>query len=177
MVDMKTIIVLVMHGAPPNDFPRHELGEFMALYSRMKRETGHSTPPNVQYQELEEKLKNWPRTKQNDPFFAASEELASELSRVSGDPVITGYNEFCAPDVTTALERAAEGGAEKIVVVTPMMTRGGEHAEKEIPELVADFQRAHPQIKTIYAWPYDTQHVALLLKEQINRYNPDFAAV
>ena len=30
---MKTIIILVMHRTPPNDFPREELGEYFRLHS------------------------------------------------------------------------------------------------------------------------------------------------
>ena len=117
-----------MHGAPPSDFPRKELSEFFVIYGRMKREGGHGADVDPRYAELEEKIKTWPRTAANDPFYAASEALAAELSQATGFKVIVGYNEFCGPDVATALEIAAEKGAEKIVVATPMMTRGGEHA-------------------------------------------------
>ena len=84
--------------------------------------------------------------------------------------MILGYNEFCAPDVPEALGQAAEAGAEKIVVVTPMMTRGGEHAETEIPALVRQFQADHPGIETVYAWPYDKTEIALFLKRHIERF-------
>jgi len=33
---MKTIVVLAMHSAPPNDFPKHELAEFFSLYESPK---------------------------------------------------------------------------------------------------------------------------------------------
>ena len=167
---MNTIIVLVMHGAPPTDFPRPELSEFFVLYGRMKREGGHGALVNERYAALEEKIKKWPRTAANDPFYAASEELAAELGQVTGHQVIVGYNEFCAPDVATALELAVEGGAEQIIVVTPMMTRGGEHAEAEIPATVRVFQEDHPRIKTVYAWPYAKAEIALFLKQHIDRF-------
>lgn len=167
---MKTMIVLVMHGAPPSDFPRAELSEFFVIYGRMKREGGHGAVVNERYAALEEKIKNWPRTAANDPFFAASDDLAAELSWTTGYRVIVGYNEFCAPDVATALELAAEDGAEQIIVATPMMTRGGEHAEAEIPATVRIFQEDHPAIKTVYAWPYDKAEIAAFLKQHINRF-------
>ncbi|AKG53943.1 hypothetical protein DGWBC_1296 [Dehalogenimonas sp. WBC-2] len=166
---MKTIIALVMHGAPPNDFPRAELGEFFAFYGKQKRE-GHGAPVNERYSYLESKIKNWPRTAKNDPFFAASEDLAAELSKETAFPVVVGYNEFCAPDVETALENAVAQGVERIIVVTPMMTRGGEHAETEIPELVNQFQKLHPSINTVYAWPFDKSEIALFLKLHISRF-------
>lgn len=167
---MKTIIVLVMHGAPPTDFPRQELSEFFVIYGKMKREGGHGAVVSPRYAELEAKIQNWPRTPANDPFYAASEALAAELSQATGFKTIVGYNEFCAPDVATALEIAVEEGAEQIVVATPMMTRGGEHAEAEIPATVRIFQEDHPHIKTVYAWPYDKAEVAAFLKQHINRF-------
>ncbi|PPD58543.1 sirohydrochlorin chelatase [Dehalogenimonas etheniformans] len=167
---MKTLIVLVMHGAPPTDFPRQELSEFFVIYGRMKREGGHGTAVNPRYAELEEKIKNWPRTAANDPFYTASEALAAELSQATGFKVVVGYNEFCAPDVATALEIAADEGAEEIVVATPMMTRGGEHAEAEIPATIRIFQEDHPKIKTVYAWPYDRAEIAAFLKQHISRF-------
>ncbi|WP_158513478.1 sirohydrochlorin chelatase [Dehalogenimonas formicexedens] len=167
---MKTIIVLVMHGAPPTDFPRQELSEFFVIYGKMKREGGHGAVVNPRYAELEEKIKNWPRTAANDPFYAASEALASELSLATGFKVVVGYNEFCAPDVATALEIAADESPEKIIVATPMMTRGGEHAEAEIPAAIRIFQEDHPRIETVYAWPYDKAEIAAFLKQHITRF-------
>ena len=159
-----------MHGAPPTDFPRQELSEFFMIYGRMKREGGHGAAVNPHYAELEEKIKNWPRTGANDPFYAASEALAAELSQATEFEVVVGYNEFCAPDVATALEIAAEEGAEKIVVATPMMTRGGEHAEAEIPAIIRIFREDHPSIQTVYAWPYDKAEIAAFLKQHISQF-------
>jgi sirohydrochlorin cobaltochelatase len=84
--------------------------------------------------------------------------------------VIVGYNEFCAPDVATALETAADDSPEQIVVATPMMTRGGEHAEAEIPATIRIFQEDHPAIKTVYAWPYDKTEIATFLKQHLSRF-------
>lgn len=74
---MKTVVVLAMHGAPPNDFPKHELAEFFSLYSvpRHIPET-HSATPKHRYAELEASIRAWPRTEQNDPFYYASQDLA-----------------------------------------------------------------------------------------------------
>jgi hypothetical protein len=33
---MKTIVVLAMHGAPPNGFPKRELAEWFGLHGRME---------------------------------------------------------------------------------------------------------------------------------------------
>jgi sirohydrochlorin cobaltochelatase len=168
---MKTIIVLAMHGTPPNDFPREELAEFFRLHATIESGGTVDGPAQARYSALDEKMKNWPRNEKNDPFHAASQELAAQLSEASGNEVIVGYNEFCAPDIDGALQSAADRGAGKIIVATPMMTRGGGHVEKEIPAQIAAFAAQHPEIEITYAWPYDTVDVARFLSEHISRFS------
>ena len=115
-------------------------------------------------------MRNWPRNEQNDPFHVASQELAAHLSEVSGYEVIVGYNEFCAPSFDEALQSAKNKGATKIIVATPMMTRGGEHAEKDIPAKIEEFSTRYPKIEIVYAWPFDTMQVARFLSEHISRF-------
>lgn len=166
---MERVIVLAMHGAPPSDFPRRELAEFFSLHSRMESAppSGRS-PQGARYAELEAKMRSWPRNAENDPFWAASRALADELSRVTACGVGVGFNEFCAPDLDAALDQAAARGQE-VVVVTPMMTRGGSHAETEIPTAVQRAQERHPEVSMKYAWPFDDAAVAEFLAEQISR--------
>ena len=168
---VKTIIVLAMHGTPPQDFPRPELGEFFALHSRLEQ-GGEAEKGGVlaRFKLLEDKVRNWPRTPQNDPFHAFSQELAGELASAGEYEVITGYNEFCAPDIPRALEQAVERGAERIVVVTPMMTRGGEHAEIEIPALIRRFRLLHPEIEVTYAWPFEKAEIAAFLNRHLKLF-------
>ncbi len=168
---MKTIIVMVMHGVPPNDFPRQELAEFFTLQGRLRRDPGPDKALIMErHSSLADKIRSWPRTPQNDPFHAGSQELAEHLSRQTGYTVLVGYNEFCAPNVNEALEEAARKQAQRIVVVTSMMTRGGEHAEVEIPSLVQSFQTHHPEIETVYAWPFAANTVAQFLAEHISKF-------
>jgi sirohydrochlorin cobaltochelatase len=167
---MKTVIVLAMHGAPPRDFPRQEMGEFFALHSRMDHAAGPERAPLQQrYAELEKTMRSWPRTAQNDRFWAASHELASHLSQATGHKVLVGFNEFCAPDLDEALDQAVARSAEQVIVVTPMMTRGGEHAEVDIPEAVRIAQERHPAVSILYVWPFDPAQVAQFLAAQIER--------
>jgi sirohydrochlorin cobaltochelatase len=167
---MKAVIVLAMHGAPPLDFPEQELAEFYNLHARLARTFGAGeTAAHRRSAELEAKIRTWPRTPKNDPFFAGSQELAVQLRRASGRKVVLGFNEFCAPSLDEALDQAAEQGAEKIIVVTPMMTRGGEHAEKDIPEAVEQARSRHPKEKFIYAWPFPVSEVAEFLTAQAGR--------
>lgn len=168
---MTTIIVLAMHGAPPNDFPRQEMLEFFGLHTRLEHAPpGEHGALQQRYAALESKMRAWPRTPENDPFFAASEQLAQELSQASGYDVVFGFNEFCAPDLVAALDEAVDRGAEQVVVITPMMTRGGEHATIDIPNLIKDAQERHRQVEMIYAWPFADSDVAAFLAEQIERF-------
>ena len=168
---MKSVIVLAMHGAPPHDFPRAELAEFMSLHARLEASVvSHSPTLESRYEELEQKMRQWPRSRQNDPFFASSQEIATALERASGYEVNLGFNEFCAPSLEAALERAASSGASRVFVVTPMMTRGGEHSEKDIAQAVKRAQEKHPDVRFVYAWPFDTSEVAGFLANQIKKF-------
>ncbi|HEY91552.1 MAG TPA: hypothetical protein G4O07_06920 [Dehalococcoidia bacterium] len=168
---MKTVIVLAMHGTPPRDFPRQELAEFFRLHSRVAEVNGSNHESfQDRYSLLDTKMRNWPRNARNDPFHAASQELATRLSEVTGYEVIVGYNEFCAPSLDVALQSAVNMNTSKIIVVTPMMTRGGEHAEKDIPSIIDEFSKLHPQVTIVYAWPFDSTRVARFLSEHISRF-------
>jgi sirohydrochlorin cobaltochelatase len=167
----KMVIVLAMHGSPPLDFPRGEMAEFMGLLSQL----GHKHGPKagaqkLRYEQLEAKLRAWPRTGQNDPFHAGSQELAKHLRQESGLEVIVGFNEFCAPTLDEALGRAVDRESGKIVVLTPMMTRGGEHSAVDIPEAIRRAQQKFPTQKIIYAWPFATEDIARFLSSQVTRF-------
>jgi sirohydrochlorin cobaltochelatase len=167
---MKRVIVLAMHGAPPKDFPKSELGEFMSLHARLSGTVSHSPALESRYEELDEKMRSWPRSAQNDPFFASSQEIAAELEHTAGMNVFLGFNEFCNPSMGTALQRAVSSGAERVFVVTPMVTRGGEHSEIDIAEAVNKAQASHPGVKFVYAWPFSALEVADFLTEHIKRF-------
>ena len=168
---MKAVIVLVMHGAPPNDFPERDLAELFGLQARLK----HAT--EVEHAALERrelalnaKMRSWPRTFHNDPFYFGSQELATHLSNATGFEVIVGFNEFCAPSLEDALDQATRRGAEKVIVVTPMMTCGGEHSEVDIPAAVEIAQARHPEIPILYVWPFKVSEVADFLAAQITSF-------
>ena len=168
---MKTIIVMAVHGAPPRDFPPDELREYFILHSRLGFSTvSHSPAIESRYEELEEKLKNWPRSMENDPFYAASQEVAGKLSNIMGQEVLVGFNEFCAPDVHEALRNATQRGATRVFVVSTMLTQGGEHAEKDISGAVQEAKKSYPEIEIIYAWPFETDDVALFMAEHIKKF-------
>jgi sirohydrochlorin cobaltochelatase len=81
-----TLIVLAMHGAPPNDFPGGELAEYFRLHSAVESaqhsgphqgnvnngngngKAGLSSEDLIRYRGLEARIRSWPRTATNDPF-------------------------------------------------------------------------------------------------------------
>ena len=168
---MTTVVVLAMHGVPPRDFPAPELAEFFGLHARIEA-GGHGMAPvqRQRYGDLEARLRAWPRTRANDPFHAASMDLAARLARDTGFEVIVGFNEFCGPSLDEAFAAAAARGAGRVIVVTPMLTQGGEHAERDIPAAIARARTAHREVEFVYAWPFEDAAVIRLLAEQVRRF-------
>ena len=166
----KPLIILAVHGMPPNDFPRKETLDYFMLHSRL--ENMPEPPPNMQkqFEELDSRMRNWPRTPENDLYSFTSHELAKELSNQTGHSVVVGFNEFCSPSLDDAFEEAIKQGPNKIIVVTPMMTQGGEHSEKDIPEAIERAKKKNPNIDYSFVWPFNTSKIAAFLAEQIKEY-------
>lgn len=168
---MSIAVVLVMHGVPPRDFPRGEMMELFGLHHRQAHASESEREAlQKRHDQLEEKMRNWPRTIDNDPFYAASAEMAQKLEEILREKVLVGFNEFCAPKIEDAIGEAASQSPDKIIVTTPMMTRGGEHSEKDIPSAIKRAQELYPDVKIIYAWPYDISDVAGFLAKHIKRF-------
>jgi sirohydrochlorin cobaltochelatase len=165
---MKTLILLAMHGVPPLDFPPSELGEFFRLHAFI--ESGLRSVrdfPEQRYRDLERKMRRWPRTRENDPFFTTSRTLAEQLHAKTAMDVVPGFVTFCAPDLDEAFREIVERGAERIVVVTPMMTSGGLHAERDIPEAISRARKTYPLVRMDYAWPFPLEEIVEFLARQI----------
>jgi len=168
---MKAVVVLAMHGSPPLDFPKDELAEFFTLHARFEHAPAPGgSPGSRRFRELEGKMRRWPRSAANDPFFAGSERLAAEIRKASGLEIILGFNEFCAPALDEALDRAAEKNPEKILVITPMMTPGGEHSERDIPAAIERARKRHPGMTFVYAWPFPPEGVAAFLASELAKF-------
>lgn len=166
-----TIIVLAMHGVPPSDFPPRELGEFMSLH--FKAEFGGkplTDDEQERVQNLEQRIIATDRTPENDPYHTASFEIASELRELTGIEVFVGFNEFCAPTLHDVLEQAANKQPGKIVVITPMLTSGGSHQEKDIPAAIESAKERFPGITIEYAWPFDAKEIARFLADHFHRH-------
>ena len=160
----KLVIVLAMHGVPPRDFPRQELREYFDLSFRREYSPFSLSESELdRLTELERKMRLWPRDEKNDPFYFGSLKIAQALESLAGCEVILGFNEFCAPSIEEALEEACRRKAETVLVLTPMLTPGGEHAAREIPEAIKKTKAHHPGIRIIYAWPFEPEEIARFL--------------
>jgi len=168
---VKTVVVLAMHGAPPKNIPMPEVVELVRLHSRLEKATDEEREALVpRHAELDSKIRNWPRDAANDPFWASSLELAGHLAQATGKSVEVGFNEFCAPGLPETLDRAVSQGAEKVVVITTMMTRGGGHSEVDIAEAMESAKLRHPDVEFVHAWPFETTDIAQFLAAQIKRF-------
>jgi len=168
-----TAIVIAMHGMPPKDFPRGDLSEFFTLHGRIQSAPNSlSDTQKTRYTQLHDEMRNWPRTPENDPFHAAAKEISSLLREKLDYPVHVGYNEFCAPSMDEAFASAAAGVPTRILVVTPMLTRGGDHAELDIPAAIKRAQERFPNINFTYCWPFGTHYIASFLAAQVRRFLP-----
>lgn len=99
-----------------------------------------------------------------------SKRLAVALSEVTGSEVLVGFNEFCAPDLEQAIEKALAYGTGEVVVVSTMMTRGGEHSEKDIPLAIQRVKKKHPESRIAYAWPFEIDEVARFFADHLTSF-------
>jgi sirohydrochlorin cobaltochelatase len=167
-MSLTQVIVLAMHGAPPHDFPVAEMGEFQSLHARLEHGDRTVSPAlRARAESLERKMRSWPRSAANDPYWVASLEIGRHLAAITGDVVLVGFNEFCGPDLDEVLAKAAAEKAGRVVVMTPMLTRGGGHAEADIPAAIARAQAAFPDVPFVYVWPYETGDVARFLADRL----------
>ena len=156
-------VLLVGHGAPPKDFPRDLVSRLKALEGRRMATGGAMSDEE---RDLDAKIRDWPRTADNDPYREGLLALADALrAKLEGSPLLVAYNEFCAPSIEAAIADAVASGTTSITVIPSMLTPGGVHSEVEIPAILAELRGAHPGVTIRYAWPFDLQRVATMLVE------------
>lgn len=161
-------VVLVGHGGIPKDCPSE-------LVTRLKRleaqRRAAKALPTAEELDLDAKIRRWPRTKDTDPYKSGLEALAHEFKpQLNGALFAVAYNEFCAPTLEEAVEELMSKGARDITVVTTMFTPGGSHSEIEIPEILDELRRLHPEVSLRYAWPFDLSQMAGVLADQVKRF-------
>ena len=165
----KKAVILVGHGGLPSDCPGDLVQKFMALH---KRRVAQGLPASESEIELDGTIRYWPRTSETDPYKTGLEKLAGNLeSLLDGATLRTAYNEFCAPSIEVAVKELAEEGFEEILLTTTMLTPGGSHSEKEIPEEVEKLRVTYPNVQINYAWPFDLVKVAGLLAKHLQGFS------
>lgn len=119
--------------------------------------------------EVEQQIRRWPRSGDNDPYHRGTEALASELRALMGGiPVVAAYNEFCTPDVPDAVKSLVDQGVHHIDVLSTMVTPGGGHSERDIPTALTACREQFPEVEFEYRWPYDLRLVAELLAKHLD---------
>jgi len=161
----KSAVILVGHGAVPRDFPAEQVARLKILERERRRSESLRTDEEA---ELDERIRNWPRTTHTDPYRAGLERLAEELRmHLNGVLFDVAYNEFCGPTIEDSIERLILAGATEIIVVPSMLTPGGVHAEVDIPAALEDGRHLFPGIEIRYAWPVDLELLAGMLVRHI----------
>lgn len=167
----KEAVILIGHGGTASDTPKPMIGELKRLESeRQARREAAMSPREA---ELDKIVRQWPRTPETDPYKFGVEDIARALApKLGGRRLATAYNEFCAPSVEDAIESLVKDGFTRIRLISTMFTRGGIHAEREIPAVVLAARERHPGVVVEYAWPFDADRVASFLAEQLDRGLP-----
>ena len=159
----RVAVVLIGHGAPATDCPPQLIGELMSLEWRPDH-----TAAQQRQEELDATIRTWPRCPGNDPYKEGLERLASAMRPlVPAGLFAIGYNEFCSPSVSEAVEQVIRQGAERVLVIPSMLTPGGVHAERDIPRELEAVRRRHLRIRVDYLWPFNLTQVAELFAAHI----------
>jgi len=167
----KEAVVLIGHGGTAMDTPREIVGELKRLEA--ERQARRETKMSPREAELDRRVRDWPRTPETDPYKFGVEEIAKALApKLGGRKLVVAYNEFCAPSVEDAIESLVKEGFTRISLISTMFTRGGIHAEREIPGLVISETKKHPGVVVEYAWPFDAGFIADFLAGQLARALP-----
>jgi sirohydrochlorin cobaltochelatase len=170
MNDSKKAVILVGHGGLPSDIPSEMVEKFMRVHKGRIKAGGPITDHEIQ---LDTSIRKWKRTPENDPYKTGLESLALHMEpMLEGHILKTAYNEFCYPAIEDAVDELANENVSKIIIITTMITRGGSHSEKEIPEELHALCSKHPNIDIQYAWPFSMDAFALFLTTPIKEFNP-----
>ncbi len=167
----KEAVVLIGHGGTASDTPRAAVAELKRLEG--ERQARRETEMSPREAELDKLVREWPRSPETDPYKYGVEEIARALApKLGGRELVVAYNEFCAPSVEDAIEGLVNRGFTRISLVSTMFTRGGIHAECEIPGIVIASRKKHPGVVVEYAWPFDASAIADFLSAQLSRALP-----
>ena len=163
-------VVLIGHGAPAVDCPPQLVGELMSLEWRQDDAPSAHQPLAGRAAELDAAIRNWPRHPGNDPYKVGLERVADALRPLLPTQLFAiGYNEFCRPSIEEAIDQVIRQGASRVLVIPSMLTPGGIHSERDIPNTLDAVRRVHPTVTIQYVWPFDLQQVAALIASHVAR--------
>jgi sirohydrochlorin cobaltochelatase len=164
----KEAVVLIGHGGTASDTPKPMVGELKRLEA--ERQARREPKMSAREAELDKLVREWPRAPETDAYKYGVEEIAKALApKLGGRRLVTAFNEFCAPSVEDAIESLVKEGFTRISLISTMFTRGGIHAECEIPGIVIEARKKHPGVSVEYAWPFDADFIADFLSAQLAR--------
>ena len=167
----KEAVILIGHGGTATDTPKAMVGELKRLEA--ERQARRESTMSPREAELDKIVREWPRTPATDAYKYGVEEIAAALApKLGGRRLVVAYNEFCAPSVEDALDGLVSEGYTRISLISTMFTRGGIHAECEIPGIVIAAKKKHPGVVVEYAWPFTADFIADFLASQLGRVLP-----
>jgi sirohydrochlorin cobaltochelatase len=162
-------VVLVGHGGLPADCPSDVVSRLKRLEMDRRR---RGVPASEEENELDRKVRDWPRTPESDPYKVGLEKLAAHLAdKMPDTKIVAAYNEFCAPSIEDAVDNLVASGVKSISLISSMFTPGGSHSDKEIPEDVAELRKKYPDVNFQYAWPFDLNNIAELMAGHLEDFN------
>ena len=142
MSDSTKGVVLVGHGGIPKDYP----GDLVTKLKRLEAQRrAAGVPMSHEEYELDQKIRQWPRTPDTDPYQAGLELLAASLQPLlHGARFSTAYNEFCTPTLSEAIEQQIADGANDITVISTMFTPAARTRNTKFPRKWPNFGRNIP---------------------------------
>lgn len=137
---MSTGIIMVQHGDFPFDFKKKNKDMFKFIKQMLE--------------EISQETRQIPRDP-DDPYSLDMQKIKDSIQQC-GDikHLEVGYMEFSSPTIAEAIEKIANEGVKKIILVnSPGIFMRSSHSLLDIPPLIEQIQSTHPDLELIYAPP------------------------
>ncbi len=72
--------------------------------------------------------------------------LAQRLDTLCPAEIVVAYLGFLTPDLPTAIAELAARGHREVLVLAAFLSPGGKHLKRDVPQLVAELRRLHPEL-------------------------------
>lgn len=160
-LDQDSVVLLIGHGRTASDTPAHLVNEYALARAVRDREP-------IRFENATKQLREWPRDGINDPYREGLKRIAGVLQHeLDGTRVAVAYNEFCGPSIGEAITALVEEGVSSVIVMTTMITPGGNHAERDIPEALKELELVFPDLNIHYVWPFPLAAIGKFLAESV----------